>query len=84
MGIATWFGIEIIADNVLHFSKTRALTQQQLQLRDVVVLALGNALHVAVFQVADKATEVQFMRMMQDEPAKADTLDAPFDEKVDR
>ena len=83
MGISTGFCFKVVAHDIFDLGKARSLSQQHLQLRDRIALTLGDAFYIPILQVADKAAQIQLVRMMQDVASEADSLHLALDEKVD-
>ncbi len=74
---------EVMLDNAVDAAAARAASQARTQLAQVVGLAGGNHLHVAVFGVAHPAAQVQLRGLALHKPAKADPLHAALDEEVE-
>ena len=69
-------------DQVIYAGAARSASQAGAQLSQVGNIAGGHHFHIAVLRVAHPASQVEFAGLAVDEPAKAHTLYAAFDEKV--
>jgi hypothetical protein len=74
--------IERVLKDVVYTAAARATTKTDTQIIEILGVASGNNLDIAVFCITDPAAKVQFAGLSVNKPAKTDTLHAATDKKV--
>ncbi len=75
--------VEVVLDEAIDTTAAGPAAQAGTQLGQILLLAGGYDLDIAVFGVADPAAEAQLTGFAVDEPAETDTLYTALDEKVE-
>lgn len=78
-----FFVVEVVFDETIDAAAARAAAEALAELVEVFGGAGGDNFDVAVFGVADPAAQVEFAGFAVNEPAKADTLHASLNEKME-